>query len=169
MNITVKLMNEKVLTTTYPKYQDNWNVYAYPNGDLIDNSTNRKLYALYWEGKNHHASVKEDGFVVSGKDTITFLEEKLRLLGLTDHEAEEFIIYWLPKMEHNKYNYIRFETMDEINQYMPIEINPTPDSIIRIQMDFKPLDELIKIEEQKLSTPKREGFTVIEWGGSILK
>ena len=45
------------------------------------------------------------GFVVEGKDTIKFLEEKLKQLGLTDKEADEFIIYWLPKLENNKYNY----------------------------------------------------------------
>ena len=34
------------------------------------------------------------------------LEEKLAILGLTERESEEFIVYWLPKLEKNKYNYI---------------------------------------------------------------
>ena len=37
------------------------------------------------------------------------------MLGLNDREAEEFIVYWLPKLEENKYNLIRFETAEEIN------------------------------------------------------
>ena len=41
-------------------------------------------------------------------------EEKLAILGLNEREAEEFIIYWLPKLESNKYNYIRFATEEEI-------------------------------------------------------
>ena len=49
-------------------------------------------------------------------DVIKFLEEKLGILGLTEREAEEFIVYWLPLMEKNKYNYIRFETLEEINE-----------------------------------------------------
>lgn len=33
---------------------------------------------------------------------------------------------------------------------------------------WKALDEKIEIEEQKLEKVNREGFTVVEWGGSIL-
>ncbi len=36
------------------------------------------------------------------------MEEKLEVLGFYEREEEEFIIYWLPKLEANKYNYIRF-------------------------------------------------------------
>ena len=52
---------------------------------------------------------------------------------------------------------------------MPLNVNPTPDTIIRIQMDYKPLEEKINVKEQKINTPKRTGFTVVEWGGSIIK
>ena len=84
-------------------------------------------------------------------------------------EAEEFIIYWLPKMENNNYNYIRFETIEEQNQIMPLKIEPKPKCLIRIMMDWKPLDNKIEVKEQILKTPKREGYTVVEWGGSELK
>jgi hypothetical protein len=33
-------------------------------------------------------------------------------------------------------------------------------------MTYKALDEPIDIEEQQLETPVREGFTVVEWGGT---
>ena len=102
-------------------------------------------------------------------DTIKFLEEKLAILGLSEREAEEFIIYWLPKLESNKYNYIRFATQDEINENMPIEINPNPDTIIRVLMTFKKLDNPINIQEQQLKTPNRTGYTVVEWGGTEIK
>jgi hypothetical protein len=72
-------------------------------------------------------------------------------------------------MEHNKYNYIRFETKEEINSYMPLKITPKPDSMIRIVMDFKALDNKINIKEQTLTTPSRTGYTVVEWGGSEIK
>ena len=167
-NITVKLGNSNYLTHTYPKYNNSWNVYAYPNGKLIDNNTGRELYGLYWEGNNHIKNIVDEGFVVKGEDTSKFLEEKLNILGLNEREADEFIIYWLPILEDNNYNYIRFETLEEINNYMSLDINPKPDSVIRVLMDYKPLDKKIDIEEQKLSTPTRQGFTVVEWGGSLI-
>ena len=168
-NVTVKLGNSNYLTHTYPKYNNNWYVYAYPNGKLIDINTGRELYGLYWEGNNHNNEIKEDGFVVKGEETSMFLEEKLQLLGLTEREADEFIIYWLPILENNKYNYIRFESIDEINNYMPLDINPKPDTVIRVLMDYKPLDEKIRVKEQKISTPTRHGFTAVEWGGSLIQ
>ena len=167
MNVNVKLGNSKYLTTTYPKYNNEWNVYAKTNGDLLLNG--RTYYGLYWEGNNHKVEVKEDGFVVKGEDTAKFLEEKLAVLGLTEREANEFIVYWLPKMEHNKYNYIRFETKEEIDKYMPMEVSPKPDTVIRVYMNYKALDEKINVEEQQLTKVNRKGFTVVEWGGSIIK
>lgn len=168
--ISVKLLKKENITYSYPKYKDKWQVLAQPNGNLQDLSTGRNLYALYYESTNtKYFKVEKDGFIVKGKDTIKFLEEKLAVLGLSEKEAEEFIIYWLPKLESNKYNYIRFATQDEINENMPIEINPNPDTIIRVLMTFKKLDNPINIQEQQLKTPNRTGYTVVEWGGTEIK
>ena len=168
--ISVKLLKHNNLTCSYPKYQDKWNVLAQPNGNLKDLNTNRELYSLYYESQSEiEFKIENDGFIVKSEDTIKFLEEKLAILGLTEREAEEFIIYWLPKLESNNYNYIRFATLDEINTNMPLEINPNPDTIIRVLMTFKGLDNPINVEEQKLSTPERKGFVAVEWGGTEIK
>lgn len=168
--VQVKLGNDENITVSYPKYIDGWNVIAKPNGTLTDLTTNRELYALYYENENVVSfDVTNEGFVIKGEDTAAFLEEKLSLLGLTEREAEEFIIYWLPQLEENKYNYIRFSTEEEINKNMPLEITPEPDSIIRILMTFKKLEKPISVEEQEIITPTRDGFTVVEWGGTEIK
>lgn len=166
--VSVKLGNPDKITCSYPKYEGEWSVKASPNGDLVDLKTGRNLYSLYWEGINTNSSKIKDGFVVKGEDTAKFLEEKLEILGLNEREAEEFIIYWLPKMEKNNYNYIRFETIEEINENMPLEINPKPDTLIRVMMDFKGLRKPIDIETQILEKAERNGYTVVEWGGTEL-
>ena len=168
-DVKVVLKNKKLLTTTYPKYKDSWEVIADTDGTLIDKESGREYYGLYWEGKNYTKINMKKGFVVKGSDTTKFLEEKLNELGLTDKEAEEFIVYWLPKMEENKYNYIYFATTDEVNKYMPLEITPEPDSLIRILMYYKPLNKKIDVKEQKIKPVYRKDFTVVEWGGTILK
>ena len=165
MNVSISVSNPENFTTTYPKYEDGWEVKALTDGTLIDKN-GKSYYALYWEGKQKNISkVKEDGFVIKGEDTAEFLEEKLEILGLNYKEKNEFIMYWLPKMENNKYNYIRFETMEEINENMELFITPKPESLIRVRMDYKPLDKKIKVKEQELTTPERTGYTVVEWGG----
>ena len=169
IDLKIKLVNDKLITHSYPKYDNEWDVNVDENGNIYDYKTKRNYYALYWEGSNHNTYVKEDGFIVKGEDTTKFLEEKLKILGLNEKEINEFIIYWLPLMENNAYNYIRFETKDEINDYMPLEISKKPDTLIRVYMDFKPLNKKINVKMQKLEKVNRKGFTIVEWGGSIIE
>ena len=172
IQINVKLGYPELATCVYPEYdlKSGWNVLAKPNGDLIDFNTNRNLYALYYESKNKKEyNVTDEGFVVKREDTVKFLEEKLAILGLNDREAEEFIIYWLPKLQENEYNYIRFASMDEINENMPLEFSQQPDTLIRILMTYKGLNAPIQVKEQNLEKIERKGFTAVEWGGSEIK
>ena len=168
--ISVKLGNADKLTSVYPEYNNGWTVIAYPDGTLVDEKTGREYYSLYYESENtkEYDGLK-DGFVVKNEDIVKFLEEKLSILGLNDKEAEEFIIYWLPKLQQNEYVYFRFQTMEEIEENMPLLISPKPDTIIRIMMEWKGLDEYIKVQEQQLTQVDREGFAVVEWGGTEIK
>ena len=52
---------------------------------------------------------------------------------------------------------------------MPLEITPSPDTIIRVLMEYKVIDNNISINEQVLTKAERKGFTVVEWGGSLIK
>lgn len=169
-NIEVKLGKKENITCSYPKYKNGWKVVASPNGDLKYIENGKNLYALYYEAKTEKENkVEKEGFVVKGEDSAKFLEEKLEILGLNERESEEFIVYWLPKLEANKYNYIRFLNKEEIDENMPLEIEPKPDTQIRILMTFKGLNKEIKVEEQQLTRVERKGYTVIEWGGSEIK
>ena len=170
MEVTIELGYNEKITVSYPEYNDGWNVIAQTNGDLTDITSNRSLYSLYYESESVvDFEVEEEGFVVSSEDTAEFLEEKLAILGLTEREAEEFIIYWLPKLQENEYNYIRFATEEEIEENMPLTITPEPDTVIRVLMTYKGLDEPIEVEEQELETPERTGFVAVEWGGTEIE
>ena len=68
-----------------------------------------------------------------------------------------------------KYNYIRFATREEIDTNMPLTITPEPDTTIRVLMEYKGLENSIKVEEQSLETPGRKGFVAVEWGGTEIK
>lgn len=140
--MSVKLDYKGKLICTYPKYKGGWEVKAQPDGTLINIEDNREYSYLFWEGV---ANVKWDmskGFVVSGVETENFLREKLQYLGLTSREYNEFIVYWLPIMQNNKYNLITFAG-EEYENIAKLNITPQPDSIQRVMMVFKPLDEYI--------------------------
>ena len=168
--VKVQLEYKDKITCSYPKYINEWDILAKPDGNLKDLDTDKNLYALYYESERVTKSkIEEEGFVVKGEDSAEFLEEKLKILGLNDRETEEFIVYWLPKLEANKYNYIRFETKEEIEKNMPLEITPNPDTLIRVLMDFKGLEEEIEVKEQQLEPVARKGFVAVEWGGTEIE
>ncbi len=168
MDVEVTVSNPEKFTVTYPKYENGWKVKALKDGTLIDKN-NKKYYALYWEGNGDKDSINKDGFVIKGENSASFLEEKLEILGLNYKEKNEFIMYWLPKLESNKYNYIRFKTREEIDNNMKLNINPEPDTLIRVMMEYKGLDKKIKVKEEKLTKVERKGYTVVEWGGTEIK
>ncbi|MDD4163837.1 MAG: hypothetical protein PHD46_02600 [Eubacteriales bacterium] len=165
MDVSVKLYFEGDLFCTYPDYNDGWNVTARPDGTLINKADGKEYSYLFWEGYSDTEYDMSRGFVVKGAETAAFLQEKLSYLGLTPREYNEFIVYWLPKMQDNEYNLITFQG-EAYTDNAVLDISPQPDSILRVFMAYKPLDEYIEIEEQELNTFKREGFTVIEWGGT---
>ena len=93
INLSVTLGYPNDITCSYPNYSqyNGWNVKAFPNGDLIDINSGKKLYSLYWEGRGNKVNTSmKQGFCVKGEDTAKFLEEKLDLLGLNDKETSSF-------------------------------------------------------------------------------
>lgn len=168
LDLTITFDKDVNLIHTYPKYENEWNIHVSSNGNIYDYKTDRNYYALYWDEKDYQEENFKDGFVVKGKDISKFFEEKLEILGFNEREVNEFIIYWMPKMEDNEYNLIRFRTTEEINKNMPIHFSVEPDTLIRVIMDYKKLDEYIEVEEQQLTKVERKGFTIVEWGGREL-
>lgn len=166
--IEVKLDYAGELTCTYPEYKNGWDVVAYPDGTLVDNATGEEYSYLFWEGNSDTEYDLSKGYVIAGEDTAKFLEEKLAELGLNRTEANEFIVYWLPKMQSNSYNLITFQN-DIYTNLAKLEITPNPDSVLRVFMAYKALDEQIEIEEPVIEPFERKGFTVIEWGGAEIK
>ncbi len=164
--IKVKLTLKGSMTHSYPEYPaEGWIVNATQDGTLFDEK-GQEYYALFWEGINRNQFTYDEGFVIKGSETIAFLEENLSNLGLTRRESNEFIMYWLPQMENNTYNLVHFST-SEYESEVKMDINPSPETLIRIMMVWSPLNEEIEIPRQDLTKlmKHRIGFTVVEWGG----
>lgn len=167
--INVKLNFDGVLTHTYPKYgPEGWNFIAEPNGTLWD-THGLEYYALFWEGQPREQIRPRDGFVIEGKETASFLEETLAQLGLNRREANEFIMYWLPQMENNPFNFIHFAGKNYAEK-AHLEVIPEPETMIRVMMLTQALPARIDfpIQDLKPLMKRRKGFTLVEWGGSII-
>src|SRR5690606_15951407 len=101
------------LVADYPDYDaeiGGWEVTAFPDGRLINQADQQEYNYLFWEGVPRE-SISYDlskGFVVPGAETKKFLQRTLKKIGLTPREYNEFIVYWLPRMQQNPYNLIHF-------------------------------------------------------------
>lgn len=168
MDVKVEVFPKGGLSHSYPKYDKGWQIQAHPNGNLIDKD-GKEYYALYWEGKTQQNFSIDKGFIVPKDSSTSFLEKSLKTLGLNAKERNEMIIYWLPKLEQNKYNLIHFSTK-EYEEFAPLIITPQPETLIRVMMVFIPMENKIQIEPQDLlaMSKKRKGFTVVEWGGAMI-
>lgn len=162
--VRVKLDYDGELSCTYPAYHDGWTVTAQPDGTLSDKSGMTYSY-LYWEGVGSTVWDLSKGFCVRGEDTASFLEDALARLGLTRREANEFIVYWLPRMEDNAWNLISFQGAAYTDSAR-LTVSPAPDATIRVFMVWEGLDAPVEIEPQELTAPERNGFVLVEWGGS---
>ena len=165
--VSVKLDFDGELTCTYPAYDNGWTVTAQPDGTLTDGSGQTYNY-LYWEGVSNTEYDFSQGFCVPGGETAAFLEDALARLGLTRQEANEFIVYWLPRMEQNPYNLIAFQS-DAYTDHARLTVTPEPDSLLRVFMAWKPLESPVEIPAQDLPAFSRDGFAVVEWGGAEVR
>lgn len=170
--VSVRLSDPEHITVSYPDYgDDGWRVTAQPDGTLSDDD-GHSLYALYYEAEYAGADKKiDEGCTVSRDDIVPFLEESLATCGLTEREAQEMIVWWLPRMSEHRYCQVRFSLTEDEQNRNALLISPKPDHLIRICVVWRGMDELPEEElpEQKLPRLDRDsldGFVAVEWGGT---
>ena len=164
-NVSVRLETEMTLTVTDPVYDESWNVTAQPDGQLKNIADGKKYPYLFWEATDDHAYSFENGFCVPGDSTEIFLRQQLTAMGLNGNEREDFIAYWLPDLQKNAYNIITFAG-EEYTSRAKLHIMPEPNSMLRVFMVFRSSAERVSISPQQFAPFHRNGFTVVEWGGT---
>lgn len=169
-DVQVEVVPKGDFSFTYPEYNDGWNVRANPDGSLIIDD--EKYNYLFWESTEKYTEMNEGdtkGFVVEGENATAFLEEKLITAGLNAQERTDFITYWAPRMTQHENVFIKFKFNSDCNDHATLNITPKPDEIYRIYILWRPTENLvIQPKPQSIQVMKREGFTVVEWGGQKL-
>jgi len=167
-DVQVKV-NIDEFTKTVPDYgTDGWFVRATPDSQIYNYADGQTYPYLFWEGHKKGGFSPDRGFSVKRDDLEQFLNESLDKLGLTAREKSDFIEFWLVRMLENPepYFYISFLGTADFNKVAPLEITPAPDTLIRIFMYYNPVSKPFMVAEQNLTSIPRNGFTVVEWGGT---
>lgn len=165
--VSIKLDLKGEFSFTYPQYSNGWNFIANPYGSI--QIEDKKYHYLFWDGKLEIDPSKLDlneGFIIDKNNLVSFFEEKLKLMGLNSQEIEDYITYWCPRMNVNEKNYIHFIFNETYNNYATITIDPKPETIFRVCMLWSKADGNSVLKEQKIESFKRNGFTIVEWGGT---
>ena len=170
--VNVQLTFNGTLTSTYPTLPpEGWTVTAQPDGTLTDEEGRSYRY-LFWEGVADVDWKQDSGFLVKAEDAREFLEQSLTQLGLNELEQNDFITYWLPKLEKNGESFVTFAA-EQYTDNAVLTVTPQPDSVLRVQMLISKVDDsnraaFQKLPEQELPRFEREGFVLVEWGGTDL-
>lgn len=151
--------------------EDGWrDVLAKPNGDLIYKGKNYE--SLFWEGMGDggYKFLKNEGLIVRGNEVIEVVRKQMRELGLNEKEIGDFMEFWETKLPVNaKWVRLSWYKTEDLNKIAPLYINPKPDSLIRIFLDWEVVPEYRQLKKQNLDKLERKGFTVVEWGGVLFK
>ena len=170
--VNVQLTFNGTLTSTYPTLPpEGWSVTAQPDGTLTDEEGRSYRY-IFWEGVANVDWKQDSGFLVKAEDAREFLEQSLTRLGLNELEQNDFITYWLPKLEKNGESFVTFAA-EQYTDNAVLTVAPQPDSVLRVQMLISKVDDsnrvaFQKLPEQELPRFEREGFVLVEWGGTDL-
>lgn len=170
--VNVQLTFNGTLTSTYPTLPpEGWTVTAQPDGTLTDEEGRSYRY-LFWEGVADVDWKQDSGFLVKAEDAREFLEQSLTQMGLNELEQNDFITYWLPKLEKNGESFVTFAA-EQYTDNAILTVTPQPDSVLRVQMLISKVDDsnraaFQKLPEQELPRFEREGFVLVEWGSTDL-
>ncbi len=152
-----------------PNYASGWNVTAQPNGQLM--LADGSVYPnLFWEGKGQGVyPAITSGRVVARSQVGTALRSDLIKQGLNAQEIKDFLEFWMPHMPNTPYVRLSWLSTEQMNQLAPLHIQPRPDTMIRVFLDFAgQTTAYTDLQPQTLTAILRDGFTVIEWGGLLL-
>ncbi len=175
-NVQLTVQNKGELTFTYPEYNGSWKVTAQPDGQI---KVGDKTYPyLFWEGTRDDMKYKTshngiEGFIISTDTTIAFLENQLSKIGLNHRESADFITYWGPIIQQKDFAFMQFILDDDYDASIAnLAVSPAPESSKRVFLFLSGLDDYsvpFDVVPQTFKPFKRNGFTLIEWGGATLQ
>ena len=152
----------------YPK--GGWkNVLASPDGTL---QYQGKLYSeLFYETSVTSFQQPTTGKTLKSSQLQQELAGIVDKLGLINSEKQEFLAFWVPRLEATHAPYIYFSLLNTSTkaQVDHVSISPKPDTQISFIAYFKPITKPRPNTLVLPPTPQRKGFVSVEWGGVMDK
>lgn len=169
--VNVKLALDGQLTVSNPVYdsQNGWSVVADPSGKLVAPLTLSDYPYLYYEADLKGVSIPKEGWVIEKSKIKDEVSKIMNEIGFNDKEISDFMAYWLPRLTEKPYYFVTLLPENVINQKERLTFSVTPDTLIRSRFVFEGLDAPVSVKPlTDIQTHSRSGFTVTDWGGTIV-
>lgn len=169
IDVSIEVHPKGEFTFSYPPIKDGWHFSCKPNGELT-NGENTYRY-LFWESEQaFHSEIidRNTGAILSGPQSVKYLEAQMQEFGMNSQERADFITYWGPILQKKSNLYIYLLFNEECDAFASLEFDPKPEKVGRFYVIWAevPDDYSPSLEPQKVPAFQRNGFTVLEWGGS---
>lgn len=163
--IQLILKNSTRITESIPEYNSGWDVFVEKSGRI-----NSRYDYLFYEAYIIKIPSRQvgTGWCISQKNLKNELNDILLKIGLNQKETNEFLDYWLYRLQDYKYYKIFPVVNEQLDEFVEIYITPQPQTIFRIWFFFHGSDNLEELPSPQIIDFNREGTTVIEWGGVLL-
>lgn len=146
--------------TSIPEYGTGWNVTVDTNG-LIDGTYSY----LFYESTQPDIWQESYGWVIKTTELESFFIENLLDYGFKGQEINDFIDYWIPRLDEYPFYSICPQTKTLIKDAVKLDFSNQPDNLLRLFYVVKGhniiQNELI---EPTIDNFKREGYFATEWG-----
>ncbi|MBK8805626.1 MAG: hypothetical protein IPO21_02805 [Bacteroidales bacterium] len=162
IDLTVKLnfpMGGKVVASI-PDYGKGWNITVDTSG-MINNTYS----FLFYESKQPDIWQRSYGWNVQTDKLESFFRQNMTDYGFKGREIEDFIEYWIPRLNDYTSYSIYPQTQSLIEEVIQLDFSKQPENILRLFYVVEGSNQL----KDNLTIPtidsfKREGYFATEWG-----
>lgn len=172
-HFSLKIKTGADLQFTYPAYNGEWKGTSSPSGIIQLNGA--AFPYLFWDADLSSESLRlswSDADLIEGKQTISYLQNRLDQIGFNAKEKADFITYWGPRIQKMPYAEILWMQNESIDEIASLEITPTFKTN-RIYLIFREtsqsVDQQLHIGTKLLQPIDRSGNYLVEWGGIEVK
>jgi hypothetical protein len=160
LNVQIHFPLGGEILTSIPEYGVGWNISVDTNG-LINN----EYRYLFYESIQPDVWQKQHGWIVEKDKLESFFRENMTQYGFKGAEIDDFIEYWIPRLDKNKLYVIYPQTNEIIDKVISLEFSLQPENMLRLHYLIKGADS----KNSSLTAPtikefKREGYFITEWG-----
>lgn len=171
-DISVSFDNPELLTNSIPHYENSWNFTLQNNIIVCDDG---QYSYLFYESVTDPVQFNyESAFVISRENRAETFRNILTEYNFTKQEIDDFIDFWVDKLDSDKIYLMFAQNTEMVDQAMPVNVNPVPESINRIWFAFTTVQmaDILNPDfnlDPVIEPIVRNGYTMVEWGGFIVE